>query len=369
LIFATYAGGVLTALVLFGSVSDRIGRRPVLAGALALSVLSTTVFLSARNVAMLFVGRLLSGLAAGSITSAATAALTELEPNGDTRQASRVSTAASVLGLGLGPVFAGVLAQYASLPIRLPFAVYLGLLIPALLPVLVMPETVTEPSRAPWWQPQRLGIPHEVREVFTIAAIGSFAGFAVLGLLTSLAPTFIRRELGIGNLAVAGAVVFAAFGASSVAQLLLPGLRDRQAIGIGLLALPLGLLQIVLALQQRSLGLFVSGALVSGLGQGLAFMGGLAAINRLAPPDKRGETLSTYFIVSYVLTSAPVIGLGFAADSLGLYHAALWFAVFIGALTLVTEAVAFTGATRERVGRGLPCSVGWLAATNLWRGC
>jgi MFS family permease len=93
----------------------------------------------------------------------------------------------------------------------------------------------------------------------------------------------------------------------------------------------------------------MSGAFVSGLGQGLAFMGGLAAIKSLAPRDKRGETLSAYFIVSCVFTSAPVMGLGFAADSLGLYHAALWFAVFIGALALVTEAVAFMGATRERL--------------------
>jgi hypothetical protein len=122
-------------------------------------------------------------------------------------------------------------------------------------------------------------------------------------MFTSLAPTFVRRELGIGNLAVAGAVVFAAFGASSVAQLLLHGLRDRLAIGIGLLALPLGLLLIVLALGQRSLALSLSGAVVAGLGQGLVFMGGLATINRLAPPDKRGETLSSYLVVSYIAIS------------------------------------------------------------------
>jgi hypothetical protein len=73
-------------------------------------------------------------LAAGLVTSAATAILTELEPGGDTCRASRVSTAASIFGLGLGPVLAGVLAQYGPLPIRLPYAAYLGLLIPALAP-------------------------------------------------------------------------------------------------------------------------------------------------------------------------------------------------------------------------------------------
>jgi MFS family permease len=271
--------------------------------------------------------------------------------------------------IGRRPVLAAVLAQYGPLPVRLPFAVYLGLLLPALVAVWVMPETVTAPSSAPRWQPQRLGVAQQVRSAFVVAAAAGFAGFAILGLFTSLAPTFVRRELGISNLAVAGLVVFAVFGASSVAQLLLHGLRDRLAIGIGLLALPLGLLLIVLALGQRSLALFVSGAVVAGLGQGLVFMGGLATINRLAPADQRAATLSSYFVVSYLAISLPVIGVGFAAESLGLYDAALVFAIAIGALTLVTEAFTFTGATRARLGRGLPCSDGWLAAHNLWRSC
>jgi hypothetical protein len=66
----------------------------------------------------------------------------------------------------------------------------------------------------------------------------------------------------------------------------------------------------------------------------------------------------------------PVIGVGFAAQSLGLYDAALVFAIVIGALALVTEAATtVTHAARARLGRGLPCSDGWLAAHNLWRSC
>jgi MFS family permease len=369
LVFATYAAGFLMALLLFGGLSDRIGRRPVIAAALVLAVVSTVVFLSIGDLALLFVGRLVSGLATGLITGAATAALTELEPQQDTRRASLVSTAASTLGLGLGPVLAGVLAQYAPLPLRLPYAVYLGLLLPAFAAVWVMPETVTAPSSAPRWQPQRLGVSQQVRSAFMVAAAAGFAGFAILGLFTSLAPTFVRSELGIGNLVVAGVVVFAVFGASSAAQLLLHGLRDRLAIGVGLLALPLGLLLIVLALQQRLLALFLSGAVVAGLGQGLVFMGGLATINRLAPADQRGETISSYFVVSTVAISVPVIGVGFAAESLGLYDAAVAFAIAIGALALVTETITFMRPTSARLGRGLPCSDGWLAAHILWRSC
>jgi MFS family permease len=199
-VFALYAAGFLIALLLFGGLSDRIGRRPVIAAALVLAVVSTAVFLSTGDLALLFVGRLISGLAAGLVTSAATAALTELEPGRDTRRASMVSTAASTFGLGLGPVLAGVLAQYAPLPVRLPFAVYLGLLVPAFAAVWAMPETVVAPLAGPRWQPQRVGVSQQVRSAFVVAAAGGFAGFAILGLFASLAPTFVRGELGIGNL-------------------------------------------------------------------------------------------------------------------------------------------------------------------------
>ena len=143
-----------------------------------------------------------------------------------------------------------------------------------------------------------------------------------MGLFTALAPTVVRRELGIGNLAVAAVTVFTLFAASSVAQLLLHGLRDRLAI-----------------------------------------------VNRLAPAAKRAAAISSYFVGSYVAIWVPVIGVGFAAESFGLYGAALVFATAIGALALMTEAVTVTGATSARLGHGSPCSSGWLAPQTLWRSC
>src|SRR5262245_38251400 len=57
LIYATYAFGVLAALVLAGGVSDVVGRRPVLLAALAGLGASTVLFLLADSAAWLFVAR------------------------------------------------------------------------------------------------------------------------------------------------------------------------------------------------------------------------------------------------------------------------------------------------------------------------
>ncbi len=127
-IFAVYAAGVLAALLLAGRSSDQAGRKPVLAVALGASALSTVVFILAPDVAALLAARVVSGLSAGLMTGTATAALTELIPAAAGRRASLVATAANMGGLGLGPLVAGLFAQYVPHPTTLVFEVYLGVL-------------------------------------------------------------------------------------------------------------------------------------------------------------------------------------------------------------------------------------------------
>src|SRR5689334_2407030 len=142
-IFAVYAAGVLAALLLAGRSSDQAGRKPVLAAALGASALSTVVFILAPNVGVLLAGRILSGLSAGLMTGTATAAPTELVPASAGRRASLVATAANMGGLGLGPLIAGLFAQYTPHPTAGVFEVYLAVLAAAGLCLFLVPETVS----------------------------------------------------------------------------------------------------------------------------------------------------------------------------------------------------------------------------------
>ena len=146
-IFAVYAAGVLVTLLLAGRSSDQAGRKPVLAVALGASALSTVVFILAPDVGALLAARIISGLSAGLMTGTATAALTELIPAAAGRRASLVATAANMGGLGLGPLVAGLFAQYAPHPTTLVFQVYLAVLAAAGLCLLLIPETVSPRQR------------------------------------------------------------------------------------------------------------------------------------------------------------------------------------------------------------------------------
>src|SRR5690348_17462407 len=63
LVYATYAFGVLAALLLAGRISDDVGRRPVLLAALATLMGATVLFMLADSVVWLFVARGVQGLA------------------------------------------------------------------------------------------------------------------------------------------------------------------------------------------------------------------------------------------------------------------------------------------------------------------
>ena len=331
-IFAVYALGVIAGLLVFGNLSDEIGRKPVLLTGLAFSAISAFLFVFAGSLVPIFVGRVVSGLSAGVFTGTATAMLVDLAPGGRRRMASFVAVVVNLGGLGLGTLLSGLLADHARSPLRLPFIVDLVLLVPAVLGLVVTPETVQR--QAFRLRLQRLSVPPEVRSVFIRGATAGFGSFAVAGVFSSVAPVFLGAILGRTSHALAGAIVFILFSASIVGQLLVSRLSDRRALILGCALLAGGVGLLALALWIESLAALIASASVVGLGQGLVIGAGLAAINQRAPVEHRGETASSFFVVMYVGLSLPVIGVGIAANAWSLRGAGIAFSVAVAVLVL-----------------------------------
>ncbi|WP_396926290.1 MFS transporter [Mycolicibacterium sp.] len=331
-IYATYAGGVLFALLVFGRWSDAIGRRPVLLAGVGCALISAAVFLVADSVPELLVGRVLSGLSAGIFTGTATAAVIEAAPPRWKTRAAAVATIANIGGLGTGPVLAGVLAQYAPNPLKLTYIVHIALMVLAAVAILLVPETSSRTGKLGL---QRLSVPPEVRSVFITAALAAFAGFAVTGLFTSVAPSLLTTIIGIGNHALAGVMAGSIFGASAVAQIAGTRIPPQRAVALGCAILTVGMGILVVALHYSSLAGLIIAAVVAGIGQGISFSRGLAAVAERTPAERRAEVSSTYFVVAYIAISIPVIGEGFAAQAWGLRTGGTVFAIAVGVLALV----------------------------------
>ncbi|KOU38751.1 MFS transporter [Streptomyces sp. WM6378] len=344
LIFAVYVASLIPSLLIAGPLSDSIGRRKVLLPAVVLAALGSLAFALAENVAWLFGARLLQGLAVGAASGALTAALSELEPHGDRRRAALVSTVASVGGLGAGPLIAGLLAQYAPAPHVLPFVVEIILLVPAAIAMATL--RTTRPSTK--WRPRRPSIPATMRSVFVSSGTASFLAFTVIGLFLSLVPTYVTKLSGSDNLALAGGAVTLMLACSVIAQIVASG---KDAVGLqvaGLALLAVGLVMLAIAGGVSSLPLLLVATVIGGVGQGMAFLGGITEINRVAPKDRHADVLSSYYVVIYLGVGVPVIGVGFLAAATGLLEAVQLFAAVVAALCLIDLAI-LARSRRQRI--------------------
>jgi MFS family permease len=348
LIFATYAFGVVLALMVFASLSDMTGRRPMMMAAVIAMGVSTGLFLIATDVGVLLLARFIFGLATGIFAATATAALSELAGEGGPKRASAVSTAANMGGLGLGSVAAGLIAQWGVDPTHLVFWIYLASLGPAALFVALVPETVAE-RRRPALALRLPTLPDdpERRGEFLRSAALVFAAFAVTGMFSSLVPSFLRTQLHLHNVAAIGGEVALLFLVAMVAQLVAsPKLLSRgwpapTFLLAGVTVFETGLLT-------RSLPTFMAGTVLAGIGIGLAFRRGIGVTQELAAPSRRADLLSTYFLAAYAGLIVPTLALGLLDQALSLDTATLVIAIVIIGTTIaaattgrkVTEAAA-----------------------------
>ncbi|AEW98257.1 MFS transporter [Streptantibioticus cattleyicolor] len=331
-VFVAYVVGVVGTLLVAGSLSDAIGRRPVLALSLALTALSAVGFALADGLAVLLVSRVLSGVATGLITATATSAIAELVRG--RRTAAVLGTAANVGGLSLGVVAAGVLAQCVTAPTHTVFWCYLGMCAVAGVCWLVIPETA---DRTAAWRPRirRPVLPDGSSRVRSFVASGVLvaASSGVNGFFSSLAPAFLRDDLGVSNFAVIGVGVGALFVSALLAQIVMPAALLRRDIGTALLAV--GMIVIEAALWTRSAPLFVVGTVFAGAAVGTLLRHGLSVTDALCGPGNRAELNATYFLFLYSGLVVPVLLLGFADQAVGTRVSSAMLAAVVVSTALV----------------------------------
>ncbi|MBM9505259.1 MFS transporter [Actinacidiphila acididurans] len=361
-VYAVYAVGVIVSLFLGGHVSDWIGRKRVLVPALLIDVVSATIFLTEPSLPGLLVARVVNGISVGLTTATATAYLAELHqgtvkgaPAGPTRKAQVVATAANLGGIGVGPLVAGLLAQYAPQPLHLSYVVFGAALLLLAVLVAVAPETATRPDPAPPYRPQRMAVPAHARRMFFAATAAGLAAFAVFGVFNSLAPSFLAGTLHQSSHAVAGAVPFSAFAAGAVAQIAFSRAGLHLMLRVAPLLLVPGLALLAAGMWLPNLTVFVVGGVLSGAGGGLAFRGALGAAGATAPPESRAEVLAGYFLGAYIGLSVPVVGLGVATQYVAARTVMLVFVVIVAvALVLSTRMVRGAAASGSFVVTGSP---------------
>ncbi|MEV4761706.1 MFS transporter [Micromonospora chokoriensis] len=305
-VFAVYALAVLASLLTFGKLSDHVGRRPVLAVAIAVQMLSLVVFIFANGVPTLVVARLLQGLAAGAATGAVGAGMLDI----DRARGTLANSIAPGIGTGSGALLSALLIDFLPAPTRLVYVVLFVVLLIQLVGIALMPETVTPMAGARRSLRPEIKLPRAVREPLLVVVPVLFAVWALAGFFGALGPALVRSLMNT-SIVVGGLVlfVFAVFG--SIAVLLMRNTAARTVILIGIVALVLGMVVTLVSVMAESVPGFFVGLALGGVGFGGGFQGSLKTITPLVEAHERASVLSLLYIVCYVGFGLPTVIAGF----------------------------------------------------------
>lgn len=352
--FAVYAIALLVSLLVAGSLSDHIGRRPVVLSALVLQAVAMGLFLLANGIGGLIVARVVQGIATGIASGALSAAVVEAAPAARKRLGALITSVSPLAGLAVGALLTGMAVKFSLQPVMLVFGVLAAVFALGAAVVLWMPETVTPRAGALASLVPRVSIPVKARAEFARGLPVFVVVWALGGLYLSLAPSLMLHVFGIDNGVVNGLTVAVLSGAGAIAPTLLGRLAAPRPAIVGMASIALGLGLLLAALSTRSLALFFVGTAVAGIGFGGAFSALVQTLAPMAQSHERGELFAAIFVVSYLAFSLPAMLAGFLVAPLGLLNTAEGYAAVL--LLIAAFGTWSQWAVLRRQSRELPVS-------------
>ncbi|KAA0075903.1 MFS transporter [Tardiphaga sp. P9-11] len=341
MIYAVFPIVVVAVLILFGDLSDHIGRRATMLMGLSAALLGALLFALAPDIAWIFVGRVLMGIGVGLAASPSTAAIIEFSGPGQADRASSATTASQAVGFALATLIGGALIQYAPNPTRLNFWV-LSLVIATTIAFAWFLPRHTKADAATPWKLKAPCIPRRLRMTLATSSAAGIVGWVIGGLMLSLGARISRDLVGSSNILVNGAAIALFAVVWGVCSIFARRVAARWAVVIGAGSSIVSMGALGLSTAQHSLWLFLASASLAGIGYSYLLFGALSLINANAAADHRAGAFSALYLIVYLLQGTVAFLLGLAATAWGLEAAIDLGAAFVAAISALAAALAFT---------------------------
>jgi MFS family permease len=335
-VFAVYALAVLASLLVVGSLSDYIGRRPVLIVAIAMQAAAMVVFATASNIEMLFAARIIQGISTGAAAGAIGAGLLDIDRAGGTL----ANSVTPPIGTATGALAAGALIQWLPAPTQLVYLVLLAIFVAQLVGVIAMPELAPgKPGALKSLRPH-FQLPPAVRRPLLVATPALIAAWAFIGFYASLGPALVKRLVESTAPVLGGLALFVMAGSAVVSTIAFRAKDRRQLLSIGTAALIVGVAVTLVATAASSPAALFVGTAIAGLGFGAAFNGAIGSVMAEAAADQRAGVLSIIYVICYLAFGVPAVIAGAVVAST---HALVATSEVYGAVVMALATVALAG--------------------------
>jgi len=337
-VFAVYVFGLILSLLVLGALSDHVGRRPVLAAAIVLEAVALVLFITAGDVTLLLLARLVQGVATGAALTTLAATVADLNPPHSPGRAGVVNGVAPTSGLALGALGCGALVQFAPAPTHLVYALLLGGMVLACLIVAAVPETSARRPGGLASLAPRLGVPARLRpEAYGLVPI-LVASWALGGLYLSLGPSVAVSIFGLGSHLIGGLVVTLLCGTGAMTAFAVRAWPADRVLRTGAVLLTAGTALTLAGVQLHAVVLAGAGTAIAGVGFGASVLACFGTLARLAAPAERGELFAVAYVLAYLAFSLPAVAAGFASTAVGLHATAVAYSLGVVALGLTALA-------------------------------
>ena len=347
LAFGVYAIALLVAILVIGSLSDHLGRRPLMIFALGLELVAMLVFLVSPSIGWLIVARIVQGIATGAAMSSLSAAVVELAPERHKKLGALMTGLAPLAGLGIGALFAGILAQYVDDP---AFVVWLVLAVVMALGTaftLFTPETVSRKKGALVSLIPRVSLPKQVHGLFAASVPGVVAAFLTMALFLGLVPIVLAGTFSVMDPIVGALAAFVTFGVGAVVSAATSRTRPHRLRVLGAAAATVGAILFIGAAGAHTLPLLWVSAVFGGAGLGAVFVGTTRGLVPEVAPHDRAGLFAAIYLVAYLSMGVPAIVAGLFVDVVGITTMAVAFGIVTAVVSLAAVLVT-VGHTARR---------------------
>ncbi|SDO63935.1 MFS transporter [Lentzea jiangxiensis] len=335
LAFGVYAFSLLIAILVVGSLSDYVGRRPLMIGALAVDLVAMVMFLVAPGIGWVIAARVVQGIATGAASAALSAAVVELAPERFKKLGAQMTSMAPLGGLAIGALFAGVLAEFAAANAAFEVWFVLAVVMAAgTVFAIFTPETATRKPGALASLNPRLSLPRQVRRLYWTSVPGILGGFMTMTAFMGLVPALLVAVFAVQSPIVGSLLAFVALGASTAASAFTGGVRAAGLRLGGLVAMVAGAVLFVGSIGATSLPLLWAAAAVGGAGIGASFAGTTRGLVPEVAPHERAALFTAIFFVGYLAMGSSAIIAGLAIGAVGAVSTAIGYGVAVALVTL-----------------------------------
>ena len=328
IVFAAYVVGLLVTLLTAGSLSDHVGRKPIVLGGLVVSLTAMGIFTFAGSGMTLIIARIVQGLAIGLVTGALGAGMIDHQPT-HRPLAAFLNGVTPPVALTVGSLGSGALVQFVGAPEKTVFLVMAGLMILAGIAVALTPErSPRRPGALASLRPT-VRVPASSKSLFAGVIGCMIASWALVGLYLAFAGSVLRELFDISHPLATGGIIAVFTGFGALTGIVISRFDARRSMLVGVGALIVGPIVTVAGLWGTSLPTFVVGTAIAGIGFGAGFQGGLRLLLATAPVEERAGLLSSIYVGSYLAFGLPSIAAGALVPALGLTVVLTYYAGFV----------------------------------------